>query len=209
MNPTDLSVYASIMPSVGDLSKPEIEIIQSRLREMGYHMVGKVDGIWGPSTTGAIAALQETAGIPVSGHYDEATRIAMKGDRSLRIISPQRATTTVDDLRNEGSKTIKQADRVTFWSAAMTVLSAIIAFVTFISAHWAEASKMAESVRPILNWIPAGVWPAVVTIIGSALWLTGNKIKEVRVESERTGVHNGDPGLEPVAEGARSIATSS
>jgi len=198
VNPLDLPVYASALPPPGDLSKPEIELVQSRLREMGYHTVGKVDGRWGPSTTGAIASLQAQAGIPVTGQYDEATREAMKSEKNRREISPERASVTVNELRAEGSKTIKAADKVSIGSLLLTCLSGAIALVTFVANHWEEASKMADSVRPLLEWIPTWAWPAVVAVVGLFLSIKAGTIKQARVEAERTGLHNGEPSSGPI-----------
>jgi peptidoglycan hydrolase-like protein with peptidoglycan-binding domain len=205
-NPSDLSVYAAVLPPPGDLSKPEIELVQSRLREMGYHTVGLVDGRWGDLTTGAIAALQARAGIPVNGRYDDDTMAAMKDDRNRRQVSLERAAVTVSDLRAEGSKTIKAADKVSIGSYLLTGLSALIAFVTFVSGHWDEASQMAGAVRPLLEWVPAWAWPAVVAVVGGFLALKAGTIKQARVDAERTGVHNGDPSAELRSTGAAPAA---
>lgn len=206
--PSDLSVYAAVLPPAGDLTKPEIEIVQGRLREMGYHTVGLMDGRWGALTTGAIASLQAQAGIPVNGKYDEATAEAMRSDRNRRPISPERAAITVSDLRAEGSKTIKAADRVSIGSYLLSGLSAAIALVTFVNSHWDEASKMADAVRPLMEWIPVWAWPAVVAVVGGFLALKAGTIKQARVDAERTGVHNGDPSVEPVSTGTAPSAYS-
>lgn len=201
--PSDLSVYASVLPPAGELNKPEIEIVQSRLREMGYHTVGHVDGQWGPRTTGAIASLQARVGIPVNGHYDEDTAHAMKKDVNRSPVSPERATVTVSDLRAEGSKTIKAADRVSIGSLLLTGVSSAIAIVTFISAHWDEAQTMAGAIKPLLEWIPTWAWPAVVAGFGLFLALKAGAIKEARVDAERTGVHNGSAIPPPSADEER------
>lgn len=194
-------VYAAVLPPPGDLSKPEIEIVQSRLRELGYHTVGKVDGRWGAMTTGAIAALQDSAGLPVTGQYDEATAAVMRDDRNRRPISMERATVTVSDLRAEGSKTIQAADKVSIGSLILTAVSGAVAVVTFVANHWEEANKMADAVRPILQWVPPAVWPAVVAGFGFSIFLGSKTIKDARVDAERTGVHNGEPVTESATVG--------
>jgi peptidoglycan hydrolase-like protein with peptidoglycan-binding domain len=201
VNPKDYPIYASVLPPPGDLSKPEIEIVQARLRELGYHTVGKVDGQWGSMTTGAIAAFQDRAGLPVTGQYDEATVVAMKDGRNQRPISVDRATVTVSELRAEGSKTIKAADKVSIGSLLLTGISGAVAVVTFVANHWEEANKMADAVRPVLQWIPAAVWPAVVAGFGFSIFLGSRTIKQARVDAERTGVHNGEPGTDALTVG--------
>lgn len=199
MNPSDFPVYAAALPPPGDLSKPEIEIVQSRLHELGYHTVGKVDGRWGSMTTGAIAALQDRAGLPVTGRYDEATAAAMKDSRNQRPISVERASVTVSELRAEGSKTIRAADNISIGSLLLGWISALVAVFTFVSNHWEDANKMADAVRPILQWVPAAVWPAVVAVFGFGIFLGSKTVKQARVDAERTGVHNGEPVIEPAA----------
>lgn len=198
--PSDLSVYAAVLPRPGDLNKPEIEIVQGRLREMGYHTVGRVDGRWGPRTTGAIASLQARAGIAVNGRYDEDTFQAMKNDINRSPVSAERAMVSVSDLRAEGSKTIKAADRVSIGSLLLTGLSSAIAIVTFISSHWGEAQTMAGAIKPLLEWIPTWAWPAVVAGFGLFLALKAGTIKDARVDAERAGVHNGSAVPQPTAD---------
>ena len=50
--------------------------LQSDLKAAGY-LDGEVDGVYGPATTAAVEALQEEAGLPVTGYVDLATREAL------------------------------------------------------------------------------------------------------------------------------------
>jgi peptidoglycan hydrolase-like protein with peptidoglycan-binding domain len=50
-------------------SDPEVERIQSILRDLGFYK-GAVDGLAGPATHGAIAAYQKTVGLEATGEID-------------------------------------------------------------------------------------------------------------------------------------------
>jgi len=54
----------------------DIKDVQDRLAHLGlYH--GKVDGIWGPATQGAVANFQQSNNLPVTGKLNDATVAAL------------------------------------------------------------------------------------------------------------------------------------
>ena len=67
-------------PAYQSLSKRQIELVQTKLVQLGYTMVGRVDGKWGTNTTAAMNAFQAYEGLPETGDFDEASRA-----RSYRI----------------------------------------------------------------------------------------------------------------------------
>jgi hypothetical protein len=87
------------------------EGIQKDLRKWGYYMVGKVDGSAGGGVKGALAALQNDRKIPIGnrGNVNAATIKSLENGPP-RPISKERANTTIEDLRNQGSKIVLDAD---------------------------------------------------------------------------------------------------
>ena len=97
---------------------------------------------------------------------------------------------------------------MSFWSLLLTGASGAVAIATFVANHWDEASKMADAVRPILEWIPVSVWPAVVALFGLFLFIKTGTIKQARVDAERTGMHNGEPGPDAIKTGGPTPGSS-
>jgi hypothetical protein len=94
------------------LAQDQIEDIQTKLRDLGYHEVGVPDGHWGSKTTAAISAFQHHEGLTITGHYDNATEAAIEAAEIPRPVPMERAETTADDLRDAGSDTIAHTDKL-------------------------------------------------------------------------------------------------
>jgi hypothetical protein len=107
--------------AVDAMADYEVRAIQQRLKDLGYAEVGAIDGKWGSRTTGAIAAFQAHEGVPVTGKVDQATKDAL-AKAGPREVSIERKETTADDLRQQGSETIKAADKGSWWSKILIFL---------------------------------------------------------------------------------------
>ncbi|HEY9496530.1 MAG TPA: peptidoglycan-binding domain-containing protein [Intrasporangium sp.] len=57
--------------------------LQQDLTDAGYY-TGKVDGVYGPTTTGAVEALQKAHGLPVTGTLDKASEAALRMDLAAK-----------------------------------------------------------------------------------------------------------------------------
>lgn len=93
--------------------------LQSLLNDLRYY-TGGTDGKFGPITRGAVALFQLDNGLPVTGAADAETWAALTNG-SARPMSEQRAALTADDMRQLGSKTIRNADWVRYsgWLAGL------------------------------------------------------------------------------------------
>ena len=183
------------------LAKYEIEAIQKRLRDLGWYMVGKVDGIWGPSTAAAIIAFQTQAGITADAHWGPETKAALDKDENKRKIPEARANTTAKDLREQGSVIAIQGNRIT-WSSILGLLGALAAAAY---SAWNTPADLPMGSSIFLAFLPPPV-AAVVSAIAPFLLafiplaynvLASQGIIEARVNAERTGLHNGEPDPAP------------
>lgn len=179
----------------------EVEAIQKRLRDLGFWTVGKVDGKWGPSTKGAIIALQATAGIEQDGHFGPQTKAALADDKNTRKIDPQRAKTTAADLRQQGSVIAIQGNRVTWASAlglVMTLIGAAQAAYNAPADLPFGSSILLGLIPPPFGSIVSAVLPYLITFVPLAYAaLASQGIVKARVVAERTGLHNGEPDPAP------------
>lgn len=192
------------------LSREEIEQIQIKLRELKYPEAGNPDGRWGTKTVGALSAFQAHEGLPVTGHYDSATRDAL-AEADARPVATERADATLNDLRDAGSSTIAKAD------AADTVGKIKVAVGTVVaSGGVAESASKAlngaqdaadkvgqvktlwgsiqELAAPILGH-PVVIFIAIAVVIGGFLIIHyANKIKTSRLADHQDGTHAGVMG---------------
>ena len=72
--------------------------VQARLRSLGYHEVGEVDGRMGPRTRGAILAFRDDNSLPLNPIIDVALTEALER-ASPREIAPERASGTPAESR--------------------------------------------------------------------------------------------------------------
>ncbi|GJE46737.1 glycoside hydrolase family protein [Methylobacterium soli] len=179
------------------LARYEVEAIQKRLRDLGYYMVGKVDGIWGPSTAGALIALQTQAGITPDGHWGPQSKAALDNDANARKIPPARASTTAADLRAQGSVIAIQGSRVT-WSSVWQIVLGAMGILQYLAQNWqGDLSSLPFPASLILGFLPPWVAPVLIILLNVYNALAAQGIVKARVVAERTGLHNGEPGPAP------------
>lgn len=177
------------------LAEFEVRAIQQRLSDLGYSEVGLIDGKWGSRTTGAVAAFQQHEGLPETGDYDDATR-ARLAEASPREVSPERASTTVADLRQAGSKTVKAADRGK--GIAKLLLGLGLAGGSQETGLIESAQQTVDtvtSIRPVvdgaadfLGWVTSHWW--IGAIVGGALvWVYFGDVIQRRLIDQITGKH--------------------
>ncbi|GJE46645.1 glycoside hydrolase family protein [Methylobacterium soli] len=179
------------------LARYEVEAIQKRLRDLGYYMVGKVDGIWGPSTAGALIALQTQAGITADGHWGPQSKAALDDDANARKIPAARASTTAADLRAQGSVIAIQGSRVT-WSSVWQIVLGAMGIFQYLAQNWqGDLSSLPFPASLILGFLPPWVAPVLIILLNLYNALAAQGIVKARVVAERTGLHNGEPDPAP------------
>lgn len=99
------------------IPKTELEMYQRKLKELGFHEVGLVDGKWGSRTKTAVTAFQLEHGLTANGELDDPTKEMLLETDAPRTVSEdrQKAKTV------EGSRTMTLAN--TIKAGATTVLA--------------------------------------------------------------------------------------
>lgn len=174
----------------GDNRKTRVKSIQSRLRELGYHV--SVDGDFGPATKRAVQMFQIDNGLSPDGIVGVVTLDAL--DRGApREIANDRAATTEKELveRSRIAKNganVRNAGIVT----ASFVGAAGTAEETGILDKIGEISYKAESLsgalRPlklVVEFAMDNLWVALVAG-GIAFGFWGSRIVSARLEDHRT-----------------------
>lgn len=182
----------------------EVNALQERLSELGY-AVGRVDGVFGRSTRLAVIALQLDRGIQQSGEVDDATKEALKRDLA-KPVAEERAAATVDDLREEGSHTIAQADSLSWWGKAMAYTGlagggghaaqkvGLLDAVRDTTDQISTFRGVFDQVQDALGWITSmavNYWWVVLPIIGFFAIKYGRAIIDQRVADHRSAAHMG------------------
>ncbi len=85
----------------GDAGLP-VRVLQGDLHQLGY-FTGAITGVFGASTQGALAALQQAHGLPATGVLDGATLNAIGGAMGLGDVTPRCGTGTTDGGTGGGS----------------------------------------------------------------------------------------------------------
>lgn len=190
----------TLYPALVDaFSNDEVKQIQVRLRDLKYFEVGKVDGLWGTRTIGAIAAFQANEGLPITVNktpmLDAETQQRLTTAQA-RTVDEKRKSSHAVDLRSQGSTTIARADQINL-------------------AQWGQiAIAVMECIVLAYNNFPnqsIGIYGGLLAMFGSPVWLVplvqfsialytrvkSNSVIMARLNAERSGLHNGEPDPSP------------
>ncbi|TMJ04328.1 MAG: DUF3380 domain-containing protein [Alphaproteobacteria bacterium] len=184
------------------LSRAQIQELQARLRTLNYAEAGMADGVWDTKTTAAIAAFQAHEGLTVTGSYDDATEAALLLAQP-RPVPRERSTVTEDDLRDEGSRTIKTADKLSllgkiklwlFGAPAVGGIANESGVLDQAKELGEKAGTLHETITSLQGFLPS--WRVIeiciaIALLGAAIVYLAGRIKKWRVADHHSGVHAG------------------
>lgn len=165
----------------------EIQAIQQRLSDLGYHEVGLIDGKMGSRTRGALAAFQAHEGLPITAAIDDATR-ARLGPARPRPIGAERASITAKDLAEEGNTEVKVTGGIKTAAAGTGLLGAIVAAADGVMSWLSDASNRISPLKMMFGSVPEWIWGALVVLAAFALWKAAGAIQKTIVAKVRSGV---------------------
>lgn len=185
-------------PPEQSLSRDEVREVQSRLRELGYHEVGSVDGAWGTRTAGALAAFQAHEGLPVTSHLDQATRDALDAAEA-RPVDRERADVQPGDLKEAGSTTVGNAQSVGVVGKILGALglgggvadtTGALDKVKAATEQVGTLRDLSGTISDVAGWA-VGHWWIFAAIGGFFIVRWAGKIIEARLADHRSGAHAG------------------
>ena len=156
--------------------------VQARLKALGYHEVGQVDGQIGPRTRAAILAFRDDNGLPLMPIIDVALTEAL-AKAEPRSVAPERAVG------------VPQSSRIITASNAQVGLG-VIGATGSVAAQIAPALTQAEEARDTAERVLdlfglADVVQAVLPWIGAAVFIGvifyAVKARNARIEDHRSG----------------------
>lgn len=196
-------------PDGQDILYPELKIghfgfvvehLQETLSEKGYP-VGAIDQDFGTGTRAAVLAFQADNGLATTGVVDQKTWAALEHFSSEAPLIETRKETTVADLRNRGSRTIKTADAAQV-GGVVTAFGGIIGTLAGGDPSAVEAAlETGEQVTGLLDRAQGVLgpfttflednWQITLASLGAVVIWQAWRAKELRLEDHKTGKHRG------------------
>jgi len=187
-------------PDVPDSAGPgiqngeQLKQVQRRLRELGYHEAGNPDGVWGTKTRAAVLAFRADNGLPIYAGIDD-DLLALLMVAPAREVADVRANATVEDLREQGSRTIQDADTAETAGKVATGVGVVVGageLVDQLSEKVGILNGMAEQLQPVQAFITDNIWLVLLGVGGFVIWKSG-LIKKWRLIDHQEG-KNAGPG---------------
>lgn len=173
----------------------EVKAVQQKLVALDYK-VGRVDGDFSSGTRAAVLAFQADNGIPTTGEVDAATKAALS-TAPCKPIAEARTEATADDLRAQGSETVKTADKVTMigkiaaglgLSGGAADQSGALDKARNAVDQVSTFRSITDSATDLLQWAGSH-WYIGAALAGVAAWYFGRKIIARRLADHRSGAN--------------------
>jgi uncharacterized protein (TIGR02594 family) len=162
--------------------KMSVRDVQTRLRALGYHEVGAVDGDIGPRTRAAILAFRDDHALPLVPNIDVALAEALE-HAAPREVAPARAAGSP-----EQSRIIAAANA----QIGLGVVGAAGTLGAQIAPALAEAEEVRDLAAQMIalfgmeSWLPAALpWIGIAVFVGVILYAL--KARSARIDDHRTG----------------------
>ena len=172
---------------VGAADREEIARLQRRLTELFYPEVGRADGSWGPRTRAAVLAFRADHGLPIVAAVDDALWAALARSQGRPGAVGGRTTETVEDLRERGSETIREADKVDVVGRTLVVGGGVAA-VTEALKVVEEHSALIQTVTQTLGTLTSALgsnWYWFVGALGLYMVYESGVLRRIRLRDHR------------------------
>jgi hypothetical protein len=159
-----------------------VDAVQKRLKDLGYHELGKIDGKMGPRTCAAILAFQHDNGLALVPNIDIALTEALTKARP-RPVAIERSLG-----KPEGSRILAASNAQMALGAAGSIGIAISDLAPLVG----QAEDGRDLAARLLDLVGLGSYAAVVMpLLGAAIFLAvivfAWKARAARIEDHRTG----------------------
>jgi uncharacterized protein (TIGR02594 family) len=178
----------------------DIRHVQERLHAHGYREAGKIDGLIGSRTRGAIYAFKDDRGFnPIDTVIDDALLAALAEEPTPRPGALAREIATEADVRATGSETIKEGDLLTTVGKVGTAAGGGIAAASqngLIDKAQDAAGDLSTYRYLIETFQDIGAflidhWYFGVIVAGIFIWRSGFRVKFLRVQDHQSGANTG------------------
>jgi uncharacterized protein (TIGR02594 family) len=184
IKPYSRSRLVCIVRPVSDFGQDSMTLrqVQQRLKDLGYHEVGKVDGIIGTKTRGAILAFREDNGLPLTPTVDAALEDALKV-APKRFVSSDRA-----NGKPKGSRILSGANV----TAGTSVVGLAASAATAVGESVGKAEEATDAAGRAISLFGLGdtlapYWPFITAIIFAVILFIAWRIRAARIDDYQTG----------------------
>jgi hypothetical protein len=191
--------YPGTTPSAPAPRYPAVQIgangfvvkhLQETLDALGYR-VGMIDGKFGPSVRAAVLAFQADNNLTMDGTVGDETWSALENAPRPLPISEERATATVSDLRDEGSRTVQTADIAQVGGAVVAVGGALGTVEEVLGTGEQATGLLGRAtalIEPLTGFLQAN-WQVALLAVGALVIWSAWKQKRIRLDDHRTGAN--------------------
>lgn len=159
-----------------------IREVQTRLRALGYHEVGTIDGVMGPRTRAAILAFRDDNALPLVPIIDVALTEALE-HAAPREVAPARAAGSPEQSRIVAAANAQIGLGV---MGAAGTLGAQIAPALVEAEQAQDLAARMVALFGVQSWLPAAL-PWIGLTVFVAVILYALKTRAARIEDHRTG----------------------
>jgi hypothetical protein len=159
------------------------------LYDMGYFMVGNIDGKWGASTVSAVAAFYHDRGIDAKPAMDQTLTDAIDDARDEnwhRPVSPERANTTAKDLKYSSD-----AVRLSLWQRLWAKVAVGAGGLGLGGSTLGDTfASVKEKMLPVENFfasVPASVWFFLLVLVAGAVWYASTRAAQATTQDYNSG----------------------
>lgn len=150
-----------------------IEFVQQRLKDLGYHEVGNVDGDWGRKTKAAILAFRMDNRMDLKPVIDDDLLTGLARAAS-RPIGESRVTATAKDLA-PSKPAVAASGSNKILSGLTAGGAAIYGMFNGVVSNISGAKAYLEPLKELVGSVPGEVW--VVVVCGVAFMIYRNSVK--------------------------------
>ncbi|MGF7160015.1 uncharacterized protein (TIGR02594 family) [Rhodoligotrophos appendicifer] len=162
----------------------DIRAVQARLKTLGYHEVGAVDGVMGSRSRGALLAFKADRGLPLTEDIDTETLAALAAEAAPRAVAAERLAG-----HPEGSRIIRAARGNIATSVLVGTGSAVAAAEPYLVQIEQTAGLIGRGLAVLRNAaeVLLGCWPLVTCAGAAAIIVLSARAIAARVDDHRAG----------------------
>jgi hypothetical protein len=174
-----------LSPPRDEVDDARVFFVQERLRALGYFEVGKIDGLWGSRTRGALLAFKADNGLPLNEAIDEHAILALSG-ADPRAVDPVRALATPEEVA-ASSATAASARRSKFGAALAGFCASMSGALWGTLESFGSAASLLAPIRDVVRDAPPWLWFVAATVVAYSIWRSADQTETRLVEDYRAG----------------------
>lgn len=173
-------------PPVAPATKTDkitIEVVQRRLKELGYTEVGNADGKLGKLTQTAILAFRNEHDLPITGDIDQTLLDALEHAEPRNLPRNDATAATV----REAAPEVRSNFLTKIVAAAVAIPSAIGAFFDGILGNLGLARGYVDTIKTTVGDVPGWIWFVAIFAIAGGIFLVTRHGEKKGVQAFREG----------------------